>query len=102
MSRLTLRAIARHVTAAAAVAAEEEEEQQEEPAAKIELEKLHPDFGARLHHVDLEALTDEQWGFICKASVDMGFGERGRGRAMVKLASDYLATKGILDEDKNC
>jgi hypothetical protein len=52
------------------VAAEEEEK--EEPAAKIEVEKLHPDFGARLHHVDLEALTDEQWETIQDAFDEYG------------------------------
>jgi hypothetical protein len=33
-------------------------------------------------------LTDDDWDEIGKAAVDMGFGERGRGRAMVKLAKD--------------
>eukprot|EP01043_Picozoa_sp_COSAG02_P013967 COSAG02_NODE_567_length_20212_cov_18.927460_1_plen_97_part_00 len=77
MAQPRLRAIARHVTAAAshcavAIAAEEHAEGGEEPVAKIELEKLHPDFGARLHNVDLEALTDEQWETIQDAFDEYG------------------------------
>lgn len=36
-------------------------------------------------------LSDEDWAKIGKAAVEMGFGERGRGRAMVKLAKDHNA-----------
>ena len=77
MARSRLRAIARHVTAAAshcavAVAAEEDATEGKDSVAKIELEKLHPDFGARLHNVDLEALTDEQWETIQDAFDEYG------------------------------
>lgn len=36
-------------------------------------------------------VTDEDWGAIGKASMSLGFGERGRGKAMVKLARDHNA-----------
>ena len=54
---MMLRAIAQHVTAASAAAAEIVEE-------PIEIEPLHEEFGARLHNVDLENLTEEQWETI--------------------------------------
>lgn len=34
-------------------------------------------------------LADEDWDEIGKAAVEMGFGDRGRGRAMVKLAKNH-------------
>ena len=64
-----LRAIARHVTDASVHAVAGGNPSEEKPAAAalaqdIEVEKLHPDFGALLHNVDLTALTDEQWETI--------------------------------------
>jgi hypothetical protein len=57
---MMLRAIAQHVTAAPAAAAEIVETQ----SPPIEIEPLHEEFGARLHNVDLENLTEEQWETI--------------------------------------
>ena len=37
------------------------------------------------------SLTDEDWEAITAAAVKMGFGEKGRGKALVKLARDELA-----------
>jgi hypothetical protein len=61
---MMLRAIAQHVTAAPAAAAEIVEEPAAEPSPPIEIEPLHEEFGARLHNVDLENLTEEQWETI--------------------------------------
>lgn len=37
------------------------------PGKEIVLEPLHPDFGARLHNVDLEDLSDAQWDVVQEA-----------------------------------
>ena len=65
--RLRLRTIAAHITSSGSAAAVSEESPDEQPAVAIQVERLHPDFGARLHNVDLEALTDEQWETIQEA-----------------------------------
>ena len=76
LERMRLRTIARHVTSASAASAAvaEAEEVKEEPvvSSPIEVQKLHPKFGARLHNVDLEALTDEQWETIQEAFDEYG------------------------------
>ena len=68
MPMMRLRAIARHVTDAASAHAAAGGNPGEEPPAAlaqgITVEKLHPEFGARLHNVELAALTDEQWETI--------------------------------------
>ena len=61
---MMLRAIAQHITAAPAAAAEIVEEPAAEPSPPIEIEPLHEEFGARLHNVDLETLTEGQWETI--------------------------------------
>eukprot|EP01050_Picozoa_sp_SAG11_P003901 SAG11_NODE_234_length_11857_cov_15.265776_5_plen_234_part_00 len=77
-----LRAIARHVTASVAAGTavplvqigQEEATLVSEGVGKvgIEVERLHPNFGARLHNVDLEALSDEQWEIIQDAFDEYG------------------------------
>ena len=73
---MRLRAIARHAVAGVSVHASAGDKLGEEPAApltqEIKVEKLHPEFGARLRNVDLEALTDEQWETIQGAFDEYG------------------------------
>lgn len=90
---MMLRAIAQHVTAAPAAAAEIVEEPAAEPSPPIEIEPLHEEFGARLHTVDLENLTEEQWETIEDAFNNYGViviaGQGDNLKALTDLARRF-------------
>ena len=47
-------------------------------------------------------VSDEDWDAIGEASKSLGFGERGRGKAMVKLARDHNGNAETkTDDDKS-